>query len=111
MIALIPTILLGILALIAIAGCLLVLLDPGDDLAIRPMLPEETATLAGIEPVSGVPVSPTLHHIRDGRIPGPVTGRVARTTLPRHSAPGRATRRRHGLPNHAAPRLFAGSTL
>jgi hypothetical protein len=58
---------------IAAVGCLLVLLDPGDDLAIRPLPPE------GLEAVSAgqrprVPDSPNLHHYAEGRVP--VTGRV-----------------------------------
>lgn len=86
-IPLLATIALGILALIAAAGILLVLLDDGTDLAVRPIPPDELESVsAGSRP--GVPVSPTLHHYAEGRVP--VTGRVAapkpRWSGPRHAA-------------------------
>lgn len=73
---------------IAAVGCLLVLLDPGVDLAIRPLPPEDWPATACIKPVSGVPVSPTLHQLYDGRVPKPVIGRATvAVRIPRHGAP------------------------
>jgi hypothetical protein len=105
------TVALCLLCLVALAGIALVLLDDGAPLNVRPMAGDELeAVSAGIAPVSGVPVSPTLHHLYDGRVPGPVRGRATAATPGRHAGPGRA-RRTHRLANHAVPTLLTGSTL
>lgn len=104
------TSLLGVLALAAIAGCALLVLDDGAPINVRPVTPADWADVAGIEPVSGVPVSPNLHHVAEGRVPGPVTGRATAATPGRHAGPGRG-RRTHRAACHAEPRIFTWSTL
>ena len=67
------TVILGALALATIALILLQLAAEDTVITVRPLtLPDAITT-----PAAGVPVSPALHHIADGRDPGPVTGRVA----------------------------------
>lgn len=108
------TIVLGLIALATIAMILLQLAvdeQADHEVAVRPVTPADWADfMAGIEPVSGVPVSPNLHHYAEGRIPGPVTGQIPAATLPRHAAPGRG-RWNHRIPAHAQPRRFVRSTL
>lgn len=84
-----------------------------EDVAARPLPPSEWPAVVDLpaapaEPALVVPVSPTLHHLDEGRVPGVVVARAV-APGPRHAAIGYATG--HGrAPRHALPESGASSS-